>query len=84
MGRGLSTLQRQILAAADASEFVTIAGLVEATFHNGSQRRPVVRATVSRAVSALQDRGLIQRVSLQSGRRKISAVRKVNDRGTEN
>jgi hypothetical protein len=77
MGRGLSPLQRQILTAADASEFVSISTLVEATYHGGCQRRPVVRTTVSRAVSALQDRGLIERVSLQSGRRKIPAIRKV-------
>lgn len=77
MGRGLSQLQRRILAAAEAMEYVAAADLVEAAFHNGRIRRHVVAISVSRAISRLQDRELVERVSVQKvdGRR-VPGIRK--------
>jgi predicted transcriptional regulator len=67
MGRGLSTFQKEILALISEKECVTVRALFEHLY--GS------RPALSRSISRLQDRGLVERVSLEVGRRKAPAVR---------
>jgi predicted transcriptional regulator len=67
MGRGLSTVQKEILALLSEQECIT----VRALFEHICRSRPAL----SRSISRLQDRGLVERVSLEVGRRKAPAVR---------
>jgi hypothetical protein len=74
MGRGLSELQKEILTLISGNGYVAVRSLYE---HFGSVRDSklaTTRAVVCRAISRLQNRGLLERVSLIEGRRKAPAV----------
>ena len=70
MGRGLSRRQKQILDLLERAEFVRTADL-----RNRIAGSP---QSLSRAISLLVKRGLVERVSVKFGRRTMPAVRKVN------
>jgi hypothetical protein len=66
MGRGLSPLQTNILVFLSTNNCIT----VRALFEHLSSSRPAL----SRSISRLQDRGLVERISLKVGRRNAPAV----------
>ena len=71
----LSKLQKQILAELAGRDCVTVRALRE---HFPTTLRP----SLSRAISRLQDRGLVERVSLQIGKRTAPAVRLAGEKLT--
>jgi DNA-binding MarR family transcriptional regulator len=64
----LSKQQRAILAALEAQSPLAIKTLYE-------PKNLVARASTSRAISRLQDRKLVERVSIECDRRRIPGVR---------
>lgn len=70
MGRGLSRKQRRILSILAEAELVRIRELRNRT--GGS------RSALSRSITRLQNRGLVERVSIQFGKRKMPALRLSN------
>lgn len=66
--RKLSKLQRQILTLLSDRDSVTVTALRE-------HFPATLPASLSRAISRLQDRGLVERVSLVIGDRRAPAVR---------
>ncbi len=74
MGRGLSELQKEILALISGRGYVLNRTLYDHFTTVRTSKRATVRAGVCRAISRLQDRGLLERVSLIVGRRKAPAV----------
>ncbi len=68
MGRGLSAKQQRILSILDETEHVRIRDLRNRV--GGS------RSSLSRSISRLQDRGLVERLSIQHEDRIMPAVRK--------
>jgi len=68
MGRGLSQKQHRILSILDEAEHVRIRELRNRV--GGS------RSSLSRSISRLQDRGLVDRLSIQHKGRVMPAVRK--------
>ena len=75
MGRGLSTFQNEILALLSERECITVRTLFEHFSSSKPSGDLTVRAALSRSISRLQDRGLVERISLEIGRRKAPAVR---------
>ncbi len=75
MGRGLSSFQKEILALLSAKECVTIRALFEHFARHSASNYLTVRASLSRAISRLADRELVECISLKIGRRNVPAVR---------
>ena len=77
----LSKLQKQILAELAGRDCMTVRALRE-RFAATTSREKTLRASLSRAISRLQDRGLVERVSLEIGKRRAPAVRIVDKKLT--
>jgi len=75
VGRGLSTLQKEILTFLGKYELTRVKTLFDHFVRPGAPNRKAVMTTVSRAVSRLQDRGLIERGFVAVGTTKVPAVR---------
>jgi hypothetical protein len=80
MGRGLSTLQKEILSFLGKQELTRVKTLFDHFVRPGAVNRKAITPTISRAVSRLADRGLVERGFVEIGPRKIPAVRLSNIR----
>ncbi len=78
----LSKLQKQILAELIGRDCVTVRMLHEHFTATTTGTEETLRASLSRAISRLQDRGLVERVSLEIGKRRAPAVRIVDKKLT--
>jgi hypothetical protein len=75
MGRGLSPLQKEILAILGKQGLMRVKTLFDHFVKPGAVNRKAVTPTISRAVSRLVDRGLVERGFVEIRPRKIPAVR---------
>ncbi len=78
----LSKLQKQILAQLDGRDSITVQALREHFAAITTSSDKTLRASLSRSISRLQDRGLVERVSLQVGTRRAPAVRLAEEKLT--
>src|ERR1700686_1649748 len=71
----LSKFQKLILAQLHGRDCITVQALREHFAAMTATSDKTLRASLSRSLSRLQDRGLLERVSLQVGTRRAPAVR---------